>query len=386
MRGTTTVRVDLQSGGMHEVHEAVAALVEDQVATGQQLGVQVAAIWRGELVVDVAAGRLDPDRLDPDRDGTPARPVHHDSLFCCFSVTKALAALEVWALVQAGRIDLRAPLAQYWPAVRSAVTVGQVLTHRAALHRAPRPLDTAVLADDRAGLDWVASLAPAWPPGEASGYHTLTYGWLVRGLVEAVTGERFPARFAPEVFCGLPAAEVDRAATVVESAGARGLEWIVTNGTIHPAAEAMPPEFVPDWNDPRMRAACQPAFSGWASARSLAACFAPLASGGGERFAPGTVEAMRTLVVDEVDRCLEIPVRRSHGFELGGRYEGGSVGALGPKEGAFGHGGHGGQVVVVDPEAELTIAVLANLLPAPQLASERTTVICELIRGLTDAA
>lgn len=361
---------------MQEVQEAVEALVADQLAADHHLGVQVAAMHRGALVVDVAAGHLDPGHR---------RVVTGDSLFCCFSVTKALAALEVWALLQAGRLALDLPLAAVWPGFASAVTVEDVLTHRAALHRVPRPLSTAFLTDDRAGLDWVASLVPAWEPGRASGYHTLTYGWLVRGLVEAATGGPFPSTLAPGVWCGLPPAEEWHAATVVESAGARGLEWIVTNGTLHPAAEAMPPGFVPDWNDERMRRTRQPAFSGWSSARALVGPFGELAAGSSTRFSPATVAAMAAPRVHEVDRCLEILVRRSAGFELGGRWEGGAVGALGPRESAFGHGGHGGQVVVADPEAELAIAVLVNLLPAPQLASERTTVICELIRGLLDA-
>jgi len=359
------------------VQEAVQALVDDDLAAGRHLGVQVAAVQAGVLVVDVAAGHLDPART---------RPVRSDSVFCCFSVTKALAALVVWRLVEAGRVGLDDPVAAHWPGFRAPVTVRQVLAHQGGLHRAPPGIDVDLLTADRAGIEWVAALEPAWEPGTATGYHTLTHGWLLRGLVEAVTGRPFPATFAPGVWCGLPAEVADRAAVVVEAPGSRGLEWIVPNGHVHPAAEAMPPAFEPDWNDPRVRAALQPAFSGWASATALARVFGALAAGGGGMFRSDTVAAMARPVVEAVDVCLDVEVRRSAGFELGGRWEGGAVGALGPRTTAFGHGGHGGQVVVADPEADLAIAVLVNLLPAPQLASERTTVVCELIRGLLDAA
>ncbi|MGD9754251.1 MAG: serine hydrolase domain-containing protein [Acidimicrobiia bacterium] len=357
-----------------EVHHAIDALVADQCAAGQHLGVQVAALWDGELVVDVARGWLDAERT---------RPVGPDSLFCCFSVTKALAAFEVWALLDAGRIGRHQPLAELWPGFRAPVTVEQVLTHQGGLHRVPQPLTTELLTDDRAGLEWVAALEPAWPPGSAAGYHTLTYGWLVRGLLEAATGEPFPAVLGPDVFVGLPATDRHRAAGIVEADGARGLPWLdlgaagAGSGPTHPAAEAMPPAFVPDWNHPAMRAARQPAFSGWSSARALATHVDRLP-------ARRVVEGAR-LVVDGVDRCLEVPVRRGLGVELGGRFEGGAVGALGPHPHAFGHGGHGGQVVVRDPRAGLTIAVLVNLLPAPELAAERTTTVCEVLRGLTGA-
>jgi len=348
------------------VQEAVAELVAGQCAAGQHLGIAVAARHRGSWVVDVTAGRLHPDRDEP---------VGPDSLFCCFSVTKALAAAHLWALVAEGRIDVSEPVAAYWPAFRSGATVADVLTHRAGLHRVPADLDTDFLADDAAGLRWVAALEPAWPPGSAAGYHTLTYGWLVRGLVEAVTGAPFPAVLAPDVFVGLPADAAARAATVVEPGAARGLRWV--EAVDHPALEAMPPTFAPDWNDPRLRRARQPAFSGWATARSLVAHV--------EAIPAAHYELGRALRVETIDRCLELPVRRGLGVELGGRFDGGAVGALGPHERAFGHGGHGGQVVVRDPEAGLTIAVLVNLLAEPEVAADRTTTICELIRGLCDA-
>jgi CubicO group peptidase (beta-lactamase class C family) len=348
------------------VQAAVAELVADQCDAGRHLGVQVHARLAGRTVVDVAAGWLDPGRR---------RPVRRDSLFCCFSVTKAVAATVVWRLLAEGRLAVDRPVADVWPGFMAATTVGELLSHQAGLHRVPPDLDTAFLTGDRAGLAWVAGLEPAWPPGSASGYHTLTYGWLVRGLVEAVTGRPFPRVMAPDLFVGLPADETGRAAEVVEAASARGLAWVADRD--HPALEAMPPSFVPDWNDPAVRGACQPAFSGWASASALATYV--------DGLAPAVFEPAIVPLVTGVDRCLELPVRRGLGVELGGRFDGGAVGALGPRERAFGHGGHGGQVVVRDPDAELTIAVLVNLLAEPEEAADRTTTICELIRGLCDA-
>ena len=44
-------------------------------------------------------------------------------------------------------------------------------------------------------LDWdhmkqlIADAAPAHEPGEAHGYHALTYGWLVGGLIEEISGQ-----------------------------------------------------------------------------------------------------------------------------------------------------------------------------------------------------
>ena len=122
------------------VQDAVADLVADQVAAGRHLGVQVAAWFEGEPVVDVAAGWLDSDRT---------RPVRHDSLFSLFSVTKALAALALWRLVERDELDLDAR--------RGAATVEQLLSHQGGLHRVPPDIDTAFLADLDRGLAWLAA-------------------------------------------------------------------------------------------------------------------------------------------------------------------------------------------------------------------------------------
>lgn len=354
------------------VHDAVAAAVADQVAAGRHLGVQVAAWFEGELIVDVAAGWLDPART---------RPVAKDSLFSLFSVTKALAALALWRLVARGELDLDTR--------QGAATVEQLLSHQAGLHRVPADIDTAFLSDLDKGLAWLATQQPAWPPGDAAGYHTLSHGWITEGLSRWATGKTLaqlvqdevvtPLGLDGHVSLGLTAD--DRAATIVELAEARGLAWI-GDAASHPAREAFPPTFVPDWNDPRLRRCGHGAFGGWASARALAEVFARV----DELVGLDTRTCVTRLVSDAVDVCLELPVRRGTGVELGGADLDGIVGSLGPRATAFGHGGHGGQVAVADPDVGLSIVVLANLLPSPEEASDRTTPICELIRALLGVA
>jgi CubicO group peptidase (beta-lactamase class C family) len=64
-----------------------------------------------------------------------------------------------------------------------------LLTHQAALH------DVRALAESTETLlDWdemtrlLAAAGPAWEVGTRSGYHALTYGWLVGELIRRVTG------------------------------------------------------------------------------------------------------------------------------------------------------------------------------------------------------
>ena len=50
-----------------------------------------------------------------------------------YSVTKPIAAITVLTLVDRGLVDLDAPMQRYWPDLRAAATVRDVLSHRAGL-------------------------------------------------------------------------------------------------------------------------------------------------------------------------------------------------------------------------------------------------------------
>ncbi|MFN0089546.1 MAG: serine hydrolase domain-containing protein [Acidimicrobiales bacterium] len=354
--------------------EAVEELVAEQLAAGEHLGVQVAARLEGRPVVAVTAGWLDPARR---------RPAAADSLFSLFSCTKGLAALALWRLIERGELRLDGEVL--------GATVEQVLSHQAGLHRAPAELDAELLADLGAGVAWLERQAPAWPAGEAAAYHTVTFGWLAELLARRHAGKTLsqlvrdevaaPLGLTDSLMLGLTPEHGPRAAVVVERAEARGLRWVDSPGP-HPAQEAFPPRFEPDWNDDRLRRCGHGAFGGWAEARALAEVFGRV----DELVGRQARTELSALVTDAPDRCLELAVRRGVGVELGGADEDGLVGSLGPRLSAFGHGGHGGQVAVADPEVGLSIAVLVNLLPAPEAAAERTGRICDLIRGVLGVA
>lgn len=160
------------------------------------VGCQVAVRKSGSLVASVAAGVL--GRANP-------RPVTRDTLFCVFSVSKAILATGLLRLIEDGRLALDDPVVRCWPAFRGKddVTVRHVLSHTAGLH------DVLPLNDDDddngagatldALLDWegmkaaVASerTTPSHAPGTETHYHYLSFAWLCGGIIEAVTGEPY---------------------------------------------------------------------------------------------------------------------------------------------------------------------------------------------------
>jgi CubicO group peptidase (beta-lactamase class C family) len=106
--------------------------------------------------------------------------------------SKALASVALLILVDRGLLDLDAPVASYWPAFgqngKEEIPVHLVLAHRSGV----AALDLPISNDQAVALDPVLRLIeqqrPWWPPGTKHGYHAVTYGFILSGLVRAVTG------------------------------------------------------------------------------------------------------------------------------------------------------------------------------------------------------
>ena len=190
------------------LHDALAKVLGALYARDAFVGMQVAVYFEGEPLVDLAAGRR--GEYDP-------RPVTPDTLFNAFSVTKGVTATAFARVADRYGVRAEDAVARWWPAFAAAgkgdVTVGQLLSHTAGLADAVPPGCTLErLRDDWGGLvNAVAAATPAHPPGERSVYHYLSWGWLMGGLIEAITGRRVTAEFAAmarsmgvdgEFYCG----------------------------------------------------------------------------------------------------------------------------------------------------------------------------------------
>ena len=166
-----------------DIGSRIQAFLDEQVATGPEVGLQVAAYHRGELVVDAWSGVADV---------ATGRPIEGDTVFVTFSVSKGVTATIVHLLAERGQLDYDAPIARVWPAFakhgKERITIRQALTHSAGL--AHLPLD---LRPDEV-IDWdrmcaiMEEATPAWEPGTKTGYHALTFGWILGEFVRRVDG------------------------------------------------------------------------------------------------------------------------------------------------------------------------------------------------------
>ena len=375
------------------VNAAVSALIARQVADGHQIGVQVCAYQWGTVVVDAVAGTMGP--------GDP-RPVQPDSLFCSFSVTKGVASLALHQLVDAGRIDVDAPVVAYWPAFgrhgKDRMTVAQAMSHQGGLHAMPEPFVPEHITDWDAGIRRMEDAVPAWEPGTATGYHAVTFGWIVGGIVAGAGGGHIgdlirtaiaePLGVSDEMFVGVPdpgAPTVrDRLATLAITAAGDGLPIPPD----HDFYKAMPAAMWPYFNTAPFRHACLPSGNGHFSARALAKMYAALALDGsldGVRLlSSGAVtEASTRIETAEMDRVLMTPLNKGVGFMHGGPSE--LPGPMGPRITAFGHPGAGGPVAFADPEFGLSIAITSNKMQFPAPGTGPTLDICQLIRAELEA-
>jgi CubicO group peptidase (beta-lactamase class C family) len=256
----------------------------------------------------------------------------------------------------------------------------------------PVPTTADFICDWEAGLAHVANGTPAWEPGTATGYHALTYAWVVGGIVQGASGRHIkdviaediaaPLGIGSEMYVGIPDGVEQRLATLIEMEPNPELEALIPPD--HDFFKAMPRDSEASFNDMRIRKACIPSANGHFSARALARMYAALANGGevdGVRLvSTERIGAMQRVLTDEPDRVLlGMPIPKGVGFMMGGGMNG-VTGVFGPRRTAFGHSGAGGSTAFADPEAGLAVAVTINKMQNTLQAEGPTFEICELIR------
>jgi CubicO group peptidase (beta-lactamase class C family) len=337
----------------------VRAAFEDNFAAGQELGARFSLVERGELVVDLWAGFADRQRT---------KAFDERTLTPVFSTTKALAALLIARLVDAGKLDYAQPVADVWPEFAQAgkqdVTVEQVMSHQEGLSGFPDEMEPSLWFDWDAVCAKLAAMAPLWPPGTASGYHPITFGYLAGEIFRRVDGrtmgtalrEDLARPFDLDLWIGLPDAEHGRVADLQRPNG------LPNFGEINAATKAA---FLTPWSSPAGRGQAEwrrieiPSANGHATAPSLARLIGALANDGwldGETIlSPALIaEASRERIHGQ-DLVLPFVMSWGAGFMRNS-----AVKVWGPGEQTFGHSGWGGSCAFADPETGLAGAYVMN--------------------------
>ena len=347
----------------------------------QEIGASFAAFHKGRCVVDLWGGYADPKRT---------RLWTRDTLANVWSSTKGVTAMAVALCVERGLLRYEDCVAQHWPEFaangKESVTIAQLLSHQAGLPGFVEPTRVEDEYDWDATCAKLARQAPAWPPGTASSYHAITYGWLAGELVRRVTRQSVGRFIANEiarpldarVFIGLPQLEephvaemaapkrtIDMAAIPLPDAA----RMAVTNPALDPLVA----------NTRAWRAAEIPAANGQANAHGLATLYGALANGGAlgsvRLLKPETIVKMTTPATRDgrKDMFLGFTDSWAMGMALN------TPGIYGPNPRAFGHSGWGGSFGCADPDAEVGIGYVCNQMGPDLVGDPRTEGLCAAV-------
>src|SRR5262249_52703370 len=126
-----------------------------------ELGAAFAAVLDGRVVVDLWGGVADE---------ATGRAWSEDTLQLVFSGTKAFVAVCMLRLVERGRLDLDAPVAEYWPEFaaggKERILVRHVVSHLAGLPGIRTPVRVDDVGDPGLMAEALAGQEPFWPSGE----------------------------------------------------------------------------------------------------------------------------------------------------------------------------------------------------------------------------
>lgn len=199
-----------------------------QILTDLQLddapaGGAVVVYQAGECIAQASVGMARPEM-----------PWQPDTLAINFSTGKGVLATLVHILVSQQMLDYDQPIAHYWPAFsaqkKGNITLRSVMSHQANLFSIQ-----SIDADSETLLDWdqmlnkVAAMPIIAPDhGELydSAYSALVYGWVLGGLIEAVTQLSFakalrhyltePLGIADSCYFGVPENKVNQIARLTK--------------------------------------------------------------------------------------------------------------------------------------------------------------------------
>jgi len=347
-------------------------------------GAAVCVIVGGEVVVDLWGGFVDLEG---------AMPWAEDTIVNAFSVGKGLLAILALQAVEAGEVDLDAPIETVWPELVAArcarLSLRDMLAHRAGLPAVRRQLTNDVMYDWDRMCGYLAEQEPYWKPGPTHGYHVNTQGYLVGEVLRRATGlpvqrllrERLTGPVAADYHFGVedsqharisPTHSMGEALTVEEARFAFPPTGDAEHDAMIQHIYFNPPGFsgFTTVNTAQWRRAVIPSTNGHGNARALARVYDAYVRG---RAAVGSTlraEAARTQAKGP-DRVLGRESRFGLGFQLPfpGR-------TLGPGPAAFGHFGHGGSLGMADPTHDLAFGYVANR-PGARFQNQQTLALIE---------
>jgi len=337
----------------------VKELFESIHSSGREVGSSFAVYKDGKALVDIWGGYTDKEQTNP---------WNKDSLATVWSTTKGVAAITCALAVEKGLLDYEEKVSHYWPEFgcngKEDITVGMLLSHQAgicgsATNNVKDYYSQSTMAEE------LAAMKPIWEPGTASGYHSMTYGWLTSELIIRVTGKTLGNFYADEIgnlneidfFIGLPESEEKRVVEMVPFPKEENQSTEPTEINDAKRATARGPNLIKLQNTRDWRAAEIPSANGQGCASGLAKLYSLVVSNDPsiKILDEKTIRKMTEERITNRDLVLDVVTRWGAGFIMN------MHGVIyGPVKNSFGHSGWGGSCAFGDPENNLGISYVMN--------------------------
>lgn len=351
--------------------DAVRVEFERNFAARGDVGAAVAGFVDGQLVVNLWGGW---------QDAGNEIPWHQGTLASIFSGSKGLTSTCLHLLAERGVIDLYAPVARYWPEFgqqgKEHITIAMVMSHRSGVIGPQHRMTPAEVLDWDHVCTELARSTPWWTPGEAQGYHMVTFGFILGEVVKRVTGrtvgeilrDEIAQPIGADVFIGLPAEQHGRCADMInkphvrELLGDAGAPERPTSLADHrKAGLSVAMGFISDdevgsETIDRWRSMEFPATNAHVSALGMATFYNAMAQG--KILSRDLMDLCRTSQGGYDTDLVLGPRVADHGWGLGYMLNQRQVN--GPNAKMFGHGGSGGSFAFVDLENGISYAYVMN--------------------------
>jgi len=346
-------------GQCNEQFGRVKELFQELHTSGKEKGSSYAVYKDGEAIIDIWSGYSDADET---------KPWNRNNLATVWSTTKGVAAITCALAVERGLLDYSEKVSYYWPEFsvngKEDITVEMLLSHQAGICGAQTD-EVNDYYDQELMASKLAIMKPIWEPGTASGYHSMTFGWLTTELIKRVTGKTLGVYFREEIgndrdidfYIGLPESEENRVAEMIPFSKEENNQKENAEPNDAQKASGSGPNLLKPQNTRAWRAAEIPSANGQGSAYGLAKLYSLIVPSDPSLkiLKDSTVDAMTRSRIEGRDMVLGMVTRWGAGFIMNKHKV-----IYGPVEESFGHSGFGGSCAFGDPKNKLGISYVMN--------------------------
>jgi len=346
-------------GQCNEQFGRVKELFQELHTSGKEKGSSYAVYKDGEAIIDIWSGYSDADET---------KPWNRNNLATVWSTTKGVAAITCALAVERGLLDYSEKVSYYWPEFsvngKEDITVEMLLSHQAGICGAQTD-EVNDYYDQELMASKLANMKPIWEPGTASGYHSMTFGWLTTELIKRVTGKTLGVYFREEIgndrdidfYIGLPESEENRVAEMIPFSKEDNNQNENAEPNDAQKASGSGPNLLKPQNTRAWRAAEIPSANGQGSAYGLAKLYSLIVPSDPSLkiLKDSTVDAMTRSRIEGRDMVLGMVTRWGAGFIMNKHKV-----IYGPVEESFGHSGFGGSCAFGDPKNKLGISYVMN--------------------------